>query len=329
MSNYKRSVFLVWKVYQRRAESLAYYFDMPIIYCHYAWEERSKVHKMLSYLFKSAVTMFYLMRNRPTVIFIQLPPTPALYITAVYGILTGTPYIADCHNAMFMGWWARWPLVKTFMRRAAVVLVHNHEVCREAEKIGVRAIVLRDPLPQPKQIKDSDLLQRLGLVQNNYVIAPWNLASDEPMAEFIDAVRRTPDVKFVMTWFTERLPDELRTDLPDNLIFTGYLEIDEFNELFSKSGAAISLTIRPGTQPSAASEAIAFGVPLILSDMETARSLYREVPVFVDNDPPSISAGVQEIMANQDHYRKKVLGFREELRREIEREIEQLKARLA
>ncbi len=98
-----KALFQVWKIYQRRAESIGHYFNVDIEYYHCSWEEKSKIHKVISYLFKSIMTVRDLVRYRPKLIFLQLPPTPALYIVGVYGVLTKTPYVTDCHNAMFMG----------------------------------------------------------------------------------------------------------------------------------------------------------------------------------------------------------------------------------
>ncbi len=328
MASKEVNLFQIWKVYQRRAESLGHYFDMRIEYYHFAWEERSKLHKAVSYIFKSLGTIRDIVKYRPGLIFLQLPPTPALYLVGLYGALKKTPYIVDCHNDMFMGWWIRWPLAKHFLRKATAVLVHNSQVQKVADGLGIKTIVMRDPLPQVPTISGTGVLDRFELVPHKYVIVPWNLAPDEPIAEFIEAVRQVPDIKFAMTWFTERLPENLRVDLPSNLVFTGYLKIDEFNELFAKSGAAISLTIRSGTQPSAASEAIAFGVPIILSDTETARLLYGDTPAFVENTPKSIVEGVLEVLGRQEYYAEKVDGFRETLRNELEKEIECLKAQI-
>jgi len=322
------NLFQIWKVYQRRAESIAYYFDMNIVYYHYSWEEKSKIFKAVSYIFKSLKTTLDLIRQKPSLIFIQLPPTPALYIVGVYGLLTRTPYIADCHNAMFLEWWIRWPFAKMLLKNAAAVLVHNEDVRAYAEKAGIHAMVMRDPLPHTGQVETTGVLEKFGLVAGNYVIIPWNLASDEPIAEFIEAVRQTPNIKYAMTWFTERLPLNLRSNIPENLLFTGYLEVGEFNDLFINAGVAVSLTTQQGTQPSAAAEAIAFGVPIVLSNTETARLLYRDVPVFVENDPKSIAAGIVEINEKLDIYKDKVVQFRAILNRELEEEVDSLKEQL-
>jgi len=323
-----RNLFQIWKVYQRRAETIAYYFDTRIVYYHYPWEEKSKVFKAASYIFKSLGTALDLIRKRPSLIFIQLPPTPALYIVGVYGLLTGTPYIADCHNAMFLDWWIRWPFSKSLLRRAAAVLVHNEDVRMYAKDLGVRTMVIRDPLPQAGKTMSTGVLRKFGLTADDYVIVPWNLASDEPIEEFIEAVRLIPNTKFTMTWFTERLPENLRSNLPENLVFTGYLEVEEFNDLFVNAGAAISLTVQQGTQPSAAAEAIAFGVPIVLSDTATARLLYRDIPVFVKNDPQSIAVGIMDVFDKHELYKDKVVRFKGTLQRELEEEVGLLKAQI-
>ena len=69
-------------------------------------------------------------------------------------------------------------------------------------------------------------------------------------------MRSIPNIIFAMIWFTEQLPENYRSNLPDYLVFIVDLAIDVFNELFAKPGVTNSLTVRIGNQPSAASKAI-------------------------------------------------------------------------
>lgn len=322
------NLFQIWKVYQRRAESIAHYFDMKLVYYHYSWEENSRLLKAASYILKSLRTLADLIRYRPKIIFIQLPPTPALYVVALYSLLTRTQYIADCHNGMILRWWLQWPFTKTLLRKASAVIVHNNDIRDFAAQYGIQAIVLRDPLPQSGNITNTGVTERFGLERGKYIIAPWNLQADEPIAEFIAAVRMLPDITFVMTWFFEKLPVSLKANLPANLVFTGYLEIDEFNDLFTGAGGAISLTTQQGIQPSAAAEAIAFSVPIILSDTETARLLYRDVPVFVRNESQSIADGVSELFRDQALCKNRVEEYKGILNSELESEVRLLAAQI-
>lgn len=322
-------LFQVWKVYQRRAESIAVKFNAAVNYYHYSWEERGKVYKAASYCLKSWNTMRDLFRYRPKLIIIQLPPTLALYMVAVYGLFTGTPYMADCHNAMILRSWIRWPFAKYLLRKAAAVIVHNENVRIHAQENGVDAIVIRDPLPAGQAGEDLGVLTRFGLEERQYVIVPWNLQPDEPIEEFIEAVRCLPEIKFAMTWYTERMPKSLLARIPGNLVLTGYLETPEFNSLFGHAGAAISLTTQQGIQPSAASEAIAYSVPIVLSDTQTARTLYKDAPVYVRNEAGSIAEGITEILGNRELYRENVVNYGEILKRDLDNELNTLKARIA
>jgi len=298
-----KGLYIVWKVYQRRVESIGGKLDFVVKYIHCSWEERSKFFKALSYIVKSCVTLANFIRYRPNRVILQLPPTPLLYLGWVYCRLSGATLIADCHNSMIQGFWGKWPLVSRMLAAPTRVMVHNEQVLDSARQIGINAVVVRDPLPANLHVKGS--VKKWDLEEGGYVLVPWNFAPDEPLEEFAEAARLTPHIKYVSTWFVERLSTRLRSKMPDNILFTGFLEVDDFNCLFAHAGAVLSLTAREGTQPSAASEAISFEVPLVLSDINTTRRLYQDVPVFVDNTPVSIAKGIENALENRAMLRSK------------------------
>ena len=324
----KKNIFIVWKIFQRRAESLAPSFDLDVINYHYSWEEKSKTLKVLSYLFKSIMTFIDLIRCRPDCVFVQLPPTPALYVVALYCSITNKKYVLDCHNAMICGWWIKWPFARYLLKKAEFVFVHNQDVSKYAADMSIIATVLRDPLPKvPSSIGDS-YLAKYGLQKKAYVLAPWNFASDEPIAEMFHAATDMPDIKIVMTWFPERLSKELIENKPSNVIFTGYIDVDEFNEIFANAMAAIILTTREGTQPSGASEAIALGVPLVISDLETTRMLYKDAPMYVENNSKSIVNGIESMCKNIKIYECNIMKLNENYQSELNAEINDVKKKL-
>jgi len=328
MTSPTAGLFFVWRIFQRRTESLAAEFGLRVNYYYRSWEDRSKFHKACSYVPKAMGTVKDLISNRPAVVFIQLPPTPLLYIAAMYCWMTRTKLIADCHNAMIYSRWLTWPLAKSLLRRTDAVLVHNEDVERYARQYKLKTIVLRDPLPNLPKTTDRPLLEQHGLSETAYVIVPWSFAPDEPISEFIEAVASLPDVKFVMTWFAEKLSPELRSKLPPNLILTGYLDNRNFNAIFSQASAALVLTTREGTQPSAASEAIVLGIPLIVSDLRTTRTLYEEMPIYVDNDAEAIRQGIIEALAENDRYKEKITAFQRTFENRLEAEIRDVKSLL-
>lgn len=331
MSNlaHKR-LFIVWKVYQRRAESIAQHLDCKVVYFHYSWEERSKLWKAASYVVKALATSACLLRDRPQEVIVQLPPVPVLYVVWIYAFVFRKKFIADCHNAMIDGHWANWPLARRGLSRAKGVFVHNEDVYTRAKNFGLQNVyTARDPLPERIRPNNVDELAKLGLTQGAYVIVPWNFAADEPVEALAEAACLLPSVQFIATWFAERLSPSIRSSMPPNVIFTGYLPVDAFNAVFANAGAALSLTIREGTQPSAASEAIAFNVPLVLSDMETARRLYGDNVIRVTNEAREIARGVTEAIQNNAMWKRRIAELRETLNASLAADIARIQSVLA
>ena len=95
--------------------------------------------------------------------------------------------------------------------------------------------------------------------------------------------------------------------------------------LYANANAALVLTTREGTQPSGASEAIALGIPLVLSDIKTTRRLYKDSPVYVDNVPESISKGIKFALGNYEGCVSKISGLRLSLQNEAEQQVDLLR----
>lgn len=328
MSPSWEGVFVAWLIFQRRTESVANNFNLETKYYYYSWESRSKLHKAWSYVLKSVRTLNDLIAIKPKVIFFQLPPIPILYIVAVYCRFTGCKYIADCHNRMIYGRQIRFPYAKSLLRKADALLVHNEDVEIYADRLNLEAVTLRDPLPDLRATDDIQLLEKYGLSQGAYIIVPWSFAPDEPIGELFQAARSMPGIRFVMTWFSEKLARNVRESMPENVVLTGYLDDSGFNSLFSQAGAALVLTTREGTQPSAASEAIMLSVPLVLSDLKTTRKLYGDMPVYVQNTAEGIRTGVIKVLNEREERAEKTLAFSERYKGSLSDEIAHVKTLL-
>ena len=325
-----RRIFLVWKIYQRRVESLADELDLLTCHYHYKWEERSKFLKAASYLFKFINTLLDLFRIKPEYVFMQLPPTPLIYATAIYCRIHNAKYISDCHNAMIYGAnWNRWPLARRLLRESFLILVHNNDVEERAKKINLSPFVLRDPLPKMDDKLDGKFIRQLKLDNQRYIMAPFAFAADEPIDELFNAASMLSEITFVMTWFTERLTAEQERNAPGNILFTGYIEADLYNDLLLHAGAVLALTNREGTQPSVASEAISARVPLIITKLKTTTMLYGDAPIYVENTADSIVSGVKYAMQNRATSKLKISKYRDKYEEELCHEINYIKEYMA
>ncbi|MEM6262747.1 MAG: glycosyltransferase [Bacteroidota bacterium] len=317
-----KSMFIAWVPYQRRSESLAHQLGIDLRYYHYKWEVKSKFHKAWSYVLKFSKTLGDLFRERPDLVFMQLAPTPVLYASAIYKLFTGADYIADCHNTMiFDGHWVHWPFAKSLMRKSRMILVHNNDVLIHTEKLRFNVTVLRDPVPEITVDQTVKEVAGVQVKDEPYIIVPCSFDVDEPIEELFEACHQCPEIKFMTTWYHERLPQEVKDQAPENIIFTGFLPENEFSALYAHANGAIVLTTREGTQPSGASEALSLHVPLIVSDIETTRGLYGSAAVFVDNNAESIAAGAKEAVANFSDYQQKMATLKQAFVKEIGEQI--------
>lgn len=332
MSGNKKNLFIAWVPFQRRVQTLASEFDLEPLYYHYDWEEKSFFFKLLSYILKGLATLRDIVSYRPDYIFIQLAPTPILYMVSFYCMLTRCRYISDCHNTMiYDDHWIKWPFAKALLRKSYITLVHNNDVKAHSDGMKIPSVILRDPLPVmrvPEGEARVTSISGINLESDVYVIVPCSMDQDEPIEEFFEAARAVPDAKFVVTWFADKLPQELKKKAPSNICFTGFLEEPEFNALYANANAAMVLTTREGTQPSGASEAISLGIPLVVSDINTTRRLYGDNPVYVENKPESISAGVSTALADYTKWSANITALRSGLVSEADQQIADIKARM-
>lgn len=308
-------VFIVWHPFQQRAQMLSIRLGASPCWFSYPWEKKSTLAKGVAYLVKAFATLALCIKIRPRRIFVQLPPVPLLYTIQLYRWLASCQVIYDCHNSLFCSHWIRWPLVRRLLQAKGVVtLTHNEDIAVIAEGHGVRSQVLLDPLPH-YAMPENDVALPAGLRKHGYVIVPFSFSDDEPVEELLAAARRLPDMTFVITWFKDRAQRKTASAIPDNIVFTGFLALDVYQAVFANALCALALTTREGTQPSVATEAIGFGVPLLVSDLNTTRKLYDRWPIYVDNGAQSIAEAIQIV----DQSRDDIVSRMQQLHARIER----------
>jgi glycosyltransferase involved in cell wall biosynthesis len=315
----KKGVFIVWKKFQRRVEVLAPFLDLEVHYFYYSWEEKSKILKALSYFLKSIDTFKCLFLKKPSLVFIQFPPAPALYCVALYSFLTGSRYVSDCHIGLTNANWLKWIHAKKLLIKGPMIVHNEHLIEQVIRSMNVKPFVVRDGIAkrQSVDIRKSSLLDDLGLPPKSYVIIPGSFSWDEPLREVIEAARMLPEIMFVLTWHFNRLSRTIRNNLPSNILLTGYLQIDDFNYLFANSGVALVLTKHEAVQLSGMQEAMAFEIPAVVTDLKTTRFLYKNYPVYVRNDPESIAYGVTYAFQNRHDLEEKIKKLRIETEREF------------
>ncbi len=324
----EKSIFIVWKEYQRRVDVIVPYLETEHIYFYYPWEMKSKFFKAISYIPKTMGTLKCLFRNKPSLVFVQFPPTPALYAVALYSWLTGARYVADCHIGLTNQRWLNWIFVKKILAKGLMIVHNAHLIQQVEESVKITPFVLRDGIAK-KQIDTTGaqtLLEKFGLSSKKYVLFPSSFDKDEPVEEVFEAARLLPEINFVMTWHAEKLSKEMREAVPKNLVLTGFLAINDFNQIFANAGVALVLTTNEGVQLSGMQEAMAFEIPSVVTGLKTTRFLYKDAPIYIENTAESIAEGIRNAFKNEKELEEKIKELRIESEKEFDEQIANLKS---
>lgn len=284
-----KKVMIAWVAYQRRADCMRDYWGYELKHIDTPYG-KNIFGKVLDYFIKVIKTFSILISERPDQLWIQLPPSLLLHIAFVYKLILkkDCQIIADLHNSMLRKKWMKFPLARTLLNRMDVVLAHNRAVKEELEALGIKSeivFVLEDYPFEYKSESDNKSPKR----DEKYLIFPCSFDVDEPIMTVIRAAKLT-DIKFYITGNDKKFVNPNNVEVPDNVIFTGYISKAKYDSLLLNASMVLGLTTRQNVQLSVANEGLSAGKPLILSNTRTLTELYADAAVFVDNDDPQALA---------------------------------------
>ena len=314
----ERPLFLVWGSPYRGPRSLVLARELGIPDLHYLYctSRRGLLSALFKYPYQAIGSLWLLFRKRPSLVFVQSPPSFAIIFVYLYCRLTGASYVVDAHSAAFQvsAWKRPESLYRHLARNALTTIVTNERFQQAIQAWGASAFVLRD-VPTHFDIKS-----RCTLNGGFHVAVVNSYSIDEPLAEILEAARKLPRVSFHISGDKRMAPRQLLTSAPTNVRFTGFLPDQEYYALLNAAHAVLCLTTRDMTMQRGGCEALSLGKPMIVSDWPILRNYFHRGAVHVPNTRDGIRDGVVELMENYDRYLREVrelrdLGQREWLRK--------------
>jgi hypothetical protein len=313
-----KQLYFAWTEFQRRQVSMAQYCDFETIFMPVE-RRQTKVAKTFTYLRNGWDMLRVLRKQRPAVVWLQLPQVPLLWVALIYkwAFARQAIIIADCHNAMFRPPWSKVPLGLSMLSNCDVVLAHNPDVMESAVNLGVdrqRMMVVEDP-PASFPVGAAPFALSIDLPRP-WLVFPASFAADEPIAELLAAAGRTPDVAFLITGNVKNCRDpKLVAQAPDNVRFLGFLSRNDFEALIQACDAIIAFTRFDGIQLSVCGEAVGASKPMLTSDTVTLRRQYPTGTVFVNSaDPDDIVEGIRRLQRDEKILCEQMSLFHAQLR---------------
>ncbi|WP_375177138.1 glycosyltransferase [Marinobacter mobilis] len=285
-------------------------------------------NRLKRYLVGIFFTLKKLSRFSGNVVFFQNPSIILSMFMVVYRFFSSKKFVMDCHNAGLFPLEGASKILNALaifiFKNVDCVIVTNSYLASYIDEKGGKAIVLSDPLPEFSDQR-LDLRKKSDASYKALLVCTW--AKDEPVMEVIEAVSRT---KFPITLYvTGRAPkDILNRTMPSNVVLTGFVPDDKYRELMSGSDFVIDLTYRENCLVCGAYEAMAAGVPCIVSDFEVSRLVFRKGFVYSKNNSVSILESISFAIENLEELRESILNYRVEYQNNIREKIKLLDSSL-
>jgi len=286
---------------------------------HISLSFKQKLLRPFEYVIKAWRSLQLMLRQRPAIIWVQMPPVPLLYLVFAYKWLIDpqVKLVADCHNATFRAPWIQFPGVVALLNRCDSVIVHNHQIAAQAEAFGVASEQIQVLLDRVQPLAEgngfAEVETKLSLTSPWFLI-PCSFNADEPIAEILEAARQAPELTFVLTGNPNRAKG--RHDLsqvPANVKFSGFLPEHQFNALLYNATAVLGLTKLDGIQLSVANEALGCDRPMVLANTSLLQQLFPKGAVYVDPlDPQDLVAGCQQAQQDSDRLTTEVTALKAE-----------------
>jgi glycosyltransferase involved in cell wall biosynthesis len=315
------SVFIIWGRELNHSRSLAAGFGAHPIQVYYKRLFGVRVPAAVQYILQTLVTIFWLLRYRPKIVYVQNPPIFAPLVCYGYCRLFRAKLAIDTHTAAFLdSKWIRFHfLFKWLGKRVDLNTCHNFKNLEILKSWGVEpSFVMQltnptyDMAAVEQELSDQKLAQAVAAAKLP-VLMVNRFASDDDYLNVFEAAKLLPEATFFVTGDPREYGLKLG-ELPNNVHLTGYLPHPEFLKLMYRSNVVLSLTMRPDTILWSVREAMALGRIPVISDTEVLRHYYGEVGLFAKYDPADLAAKIRQAASygSTSEYQAKVKTFLEQ-----------------
>ena len=255
--------------------------------------------KIMRHVLSPLLTIRALLKEKPRVIFLQYSFL-LLIVIAGYKLarLGRLVIVCDCHTKALRRTapgllnWVFWPLKKLSFRFADVTIISNNGMADDIRRLHSNFYILPDKIPKIE-------FDKLPARDDRHCVYISSFAVDEPIYEIFDvAAALNPTEKI---YWTGRIPKDLRLppDKPSNLIFTGYLNSDQYHNLIGNADCLLALTTEENCLQCGGYEALAVGVPIVLSHTDALREYFGEAAIYTDHAPHHIAQSIRRAIADR------------------------------
>ena len=303
----QKRIWITWET-QRRSIELARKFDCDLHIIEYKGIMRYPVSILR--------TISILYRKRPDILFVQNPSMILAALACVCKYIFRYFLVVDRHTTFLLDRDYKntsWVFVFKLLSRltiqyADITIVTNSLLADMVKGFGGTPAILPDPIPKLEGTGQVKLKGRYKILMIS------SFAIDEPVMEVLTAMNDLirNEVYLYVTGNYNKLDENMRGKAPSNVVFTGFLDDQDYVNMLFSCDAIMVLTTASACMLCGCYEAVSAEKPLITSDKDVLKEYFTDA-VFVDNTASGISAGITEIIENIELHRERIKYLKERL----------------
>lgn len=316
---------VVWAPHEQRTAQYAKRLNATLHNVHYL-RYKQPIFAPFKYIPQCIRTWEVLHDRQPSYVYVANPPIFAAYSVLAYCRLAGLPFVMDTHSpALYCRKWG-WsvPLQRILARQADINIVDQQRFKSLFDSWGANVLVLERPPLCVSGLK----LGPKGCPGSFSITVVSTFADDEPIDLVLDCAARLPKVRFFVLGDTALAKKRVIQNAPGNVTFTGYLTGDSYWNRLYASSAVMVLTTFPFSLLGGAQEAMALGVPLILSRQPALTEYFTRGTVFVNHSIESLMDGVNMMQSQSCRLASEIAELSAERTQRWEREFAELESRI-
>lgn len=307
-----KSIWFTWEDH-RRSRELAAAFNCEYV-CYI-----SKRNRLFRYIHLTFKTFFCIKDKRPSLVFCQNPSVILALFLCLFKDHFGYTLVVDRHsNFKFSSrnsWrpiWVVFHWISDFsLKRADITIVTNPYLRDFVNSMGGCAYVLPDKIPQ---LLDGVCYPKVDKKKEITFISTFS--EDEPIFEVVKAASILSDeyVVYVTGSYKKfKNLDQLKAQLPANVVLTGFLPESDYQSRLVSSDAILVVTTSEHTLTCGAYEAVALGKPMVLGNTKAIIDFFNKGAVYTEIDPQKIAKNIIVLFNNLELYQTQVAELKDEL----------------
>ena len=329
----QKIIFISWTPFGRHTELLGKSLNAEIFYISKFIKFKGILWKLLfpvDYILKSIKSLKILLSTKPSVVFVQNPPSIAPVVIVFFSNFLKFKTVIDSHNGAFEKPWVNTPFHIWALRNATIVTIHNsilfNRLTSDKKFSNINFKILNSKLSEyPSGLKDKS--------QEKYFLIISSFSGDEPMEILLQGLvlfsKTNNNWKFKITGnYKKEIDLYNKYSENENIEFLGFVDDKTYDYLLVNAYGIIALSTRDDVQQFALMEAVGAGVPFISNKNKTNIDLFEDRMILIENDSDKISEGITDFINNKNELNKNIIDIKIKQEVKWEKEFDSLKFQL-